>query len=463
LLGSPEKVGACAKLLRTSHRHFTFESDRLARFARLLGLNYAQDGYEEMPAQFPGAKQFVHVPDDTSAKAAERQRKADLRAEFKRLEREGVLRAEIKSPGKAAERERMQSHWFFDPRDSSFVVQWNHWHLPFQPVVRFVAPDFAESEPIDAMANWQHIYRMGLSPSGRWLALGHASGDWSATLSSWPPGTSAARIAHRRDVGTVQFDRAEQILLTAGSEDLVLTSVPEGRELGRTQLIGAPPAAALHPDGTHVVLGSQGGELFIRPTANLSQEKRLTTHRGAVADSGDPMAAVRLCFEERAPGMTTEQWNYSMMRRVNPERFVRLLFSPDGEWLFAATSLGMRAFAWRDLCVAENGPAPGPVYAVDARPGALGHHTYCYTLAFDETAERLIFAGLEGVIEILDLNNGKVATLLRPPELLCIQQIGLSPDRSTFAVQSREMKVNGRRPTELRLWSYPALCNQAGL
>ena len=122
---------ACAELLRLNHRRFTFESERLERFARLLGLSHVLDAYEEPDESgapdFPGGKKFVHIPDDSAAKTAARNRRTNIRAEYRQLKLAGLLRAEIKAPGSARERERLSCNWFFDPGDGALIVQWTVW------------------------------------------------------------------------------------------------------------------------------------------------------------------------------------------------------------------------------------------------------------------------------------------------------------------------------------------------
>ena len=467
LFNSPKGVTACAELLRLNHQRFTFESERLERFARLLGLSHVLDAYETPDENgapdFSGAKNFIHVPDDSAAKTAARNRRTNIRAEYEHLKRAGLLRAEIKAPGSARERERLSCNWFFDPGDGALIVQWTAWMRSSPPASRLPAPVFAGPQPLEIAGGWGRISGCSLSRSGRWLALGHAGGDWSATLWEWPKAECSARISHERSVSWVGFDREEQLLLTAGPSDMVVSSVPDGRELARTHLDHTATAFALHPDGDRIVVGTSGGEFFIRDTRTLMVGKRLTTFRGVLAGGANPLAATMALLAARPPGLSVEQLNAWMMRQTSPEHFAKLLFSPDGEWLFAGTSLGMRAFAWPELLAAADGPAPAPTFAAEARPGNLGHYTSCYTLAFDEPAQRLLFAGLEGVIEALDLRTGSIATLLRPPELLSVRQLTLSPDRQSLAVKASEAKMNSRRATEYRMWSYPALCRNAGL
>jgi hypothetical protein len=467
LFDSPKDVTACAELLRLNHRRFTFESQRLEGFARLLGLSHVLDAYEEPDESgapdFPGAKNFVHVPDDSAAKTAARQRRTNIRGEYQHLKRTGLLRAEIKAPGSARERERLSCKWFFDSGDGALIVQWTDWMHPSPPAVRLLAPTYVGPQPLEIAGDWGRTSVCSLSRSGRWLALGHAGGDWSATLWEWPKAECGARISHERSVSWVGFDREEQLLLTAGPSDMVVSSVPDGRELARTHLDHSATAFALHPGGDQIVVGTSGGEIFIRDTRTLVVEKRLTTFRGVLAGGANPLAATGVLLQARPPELTGERFKAWMMRQADPEIFARLLFSPDGDWLFAGTSLGMRAFAWPELLAAADGPAPAPKFAAEAQPGSLGHHTYCHTLAFDESAQRLLFAGLEGVIEALDIRTGSIATLLRPPELLAIRQLALSPDGQSLAVQASEATMNSRPRTEYRIWNYPALCGNAGL
>ena len=71
-----------------------------------------------------------------------------------------------------------------------------------------------------------------------------------------------------------------------------------------------------------------------------------------LAGGANPLTATMALLQARPPELTGEQLNAWMMRQANPEHFARLLFSPDGDWLFAGTSLGMRAFAWPELLAA---------------------------------------------------------------------------------------------------------------
>ena len=74
----------------------------MAQFVELLGLSNAVSSYEYLQAErtreIKGWKQFVHIPDLSAEKAAKRAVKAQIAAEKKRLQKEGILLAEIKPP-----------------------------------------------------------------------------------------------------------------------------------------------------------------------------------------------------------------------------------------------------------------------------------------------------------------------------------------------------------------------------
>jgi hypothetical protein len=98
LLREPESLSKLNTLLVA--KRFSFEQERMAEFVELLGLSNALSSYEYLQSgerdDIKGWKQFVHIPDLTAEKAARRAVQAKIRAEKKRLQKEGVLLTEIK-------------------------------------------------------------------------------------------------------------------------------------------------------------------------------------------------------------------------------------------------------------------------------------------------------------------------------------------------------------------------------
>jgi hypothetical protein len=82
---------------------------------------------------------------------------------------------------------------------------------------------------------------------------------------------------------------------------------------------------------------------------------------------------------------------------------------------------------------------------------------YVHALAFDEAAQRLLFAGVEGVIGYVDLETGATGKLLDPPQRWGIVQMAVSEDRRGLCCVCNAPELHGRQPPVLRIWNYPAL------
>jgi WD40 repeat protein len=204
---------------------------------------------------------------------------------------------------------------------------------------------------------------------------------------------------------------------------------------------------------------------MLKEMLRVSSELQKTV-RERVKQSGltERLTAQSVAFQANlATAVVTAGGTAAFARSANAERFAAVQFSPDGAWLFTASSIGVRAWRWATLHAGDGAKAPPSDFQCEARPDPHSHGTYCYSLAFDEANRRLLFAGLEGIVEYLDLATGATGSLLRPPELQAILRLVLSAGGQTLIAQSRELKRNSPAPSELRVWNYPALCAAAGL
>jgi hypothetical protein len=102
LLAEPGSLGKLKSLLAADKDKYVFEQKRMARFVELLRLPNALNSYEYLQSGgrggIEGLKQFIHIPDLTAEKAAKQAARAQVKAEKKRLQNEGLLLAEIKPP-----------------------------------------------------------------------------------------------------------------------------------------------------------------------------------------------------------------------------------------------------------------------------------------------------------------------------------------------------------------------------
>ena len=134
LLVKPESLGKIQALLIADKKNeFVFEHERMAQFVESLGLQNALSSYEYLQAgerdEIIGWKQFVHIPDLSAEKAAKRAAKAQIAAEKKRLQKEGLLLAEIKPPAQKGPGLPISIAWGTDSATNGLLLVWQSYHL----------------------------------------------------------------------------------------------------------------------------------------------------------------------------------------------------------------------------------------------------------------------------------------------------------------------------------------------
>jgi WD40 repeat protein len=216
-----------------------------------------------------------------------------------------------------------------------------------------------------------------------------------------------------------------------------------------------------YPDGHHIIATGLKGEIIVRDRETGEVRHTITCHSGIDLGKGDWTQRTPDMVAQEPSHLAPEQHGLWRVRQANAERFSLLLFSPDQSWFATGSSWGMRV--WRTADLLAGGP---PRFSCEGRLGGAtsgSGSTYCYAIAFDESRSLVLFAGMEGIVDALDLQSGRVVTLLDPPERLTVLRLGISPDGVALALEAMEVKRNSERLPELRLWSYPALCEAAGL
>jgi hypothetical protein len=175
LIGSPEQLAEMIRLLERgdSAPKFIFEEERIEKFAALLGIRNSLTSYEYLTHGehdgIKGWKQFIHVPDQSSEKAA----KKAVRLEKQRLQKKGLLCIESLPPGKKAERIASRSESVFDPVDGTLVVRWSRWYGSPDPPkwIRLQSPWTSQIEVMEMPFASPAVASIVISLSGRWIAL----------------------------------------------------------------------------------------------------------------------------------------------------------------------------------------------------------------------------------------------------------------------------------------------------
>jgi WD40 repeat protein len=516
LLHQPKTLGKLKTLLAAGK--FTFESERMAQFVGLLGLQNALSSYEYLWAgerdEIKGWKQFVHIPDLSAEKAAKRAAKAQIAAEKKRLQKEGLLLAEIKPPAQKGPGLPISITWGTDSATNGLLLVWQSYHLTRPADDPEHAPEFftiqppwnVPLQPVGLKTNWTaHVFCM--SPSTKWLAGGFAAGDWKMRVWDWRQKNLAFEIAHTCAVDSVSFSQDEQWVYSLGGGEFIVSSMAEKRPVINVKGLGGARKAAVHPSGQFAAVAFQQ-ELAIVDLENAKVVKKLWVNRrmetidffardseGTLIRScletflespkimqklginpelrtailQDPKAVEQLSAEaqQKIKSMLEKVRVSSLRSFETKENLFDVQFSPTGDQVFVAGG-GMRVFDWRELLLAEK-DAPAPVYSVDAPKddeNDPNSRPLAYCVRFDPERNLLLSSCLAGVVQYLNVKNGKSGTLLKPPDEVCVWHFELTSDRQALCCHCNsrpKIRNQNKRVNYLQIWNYPALCKAAGL
>jgi hypothetical protein len=507
--GRPE---ALAHLLRDKHRleelrallsrdhveRSAFAGETLARFAELLGLPNALTSYEYLSDDetdgIEGWKKFTHIPDRSKEKAAKRAAAAAARAAKRRLRGKGLLLLE-----QAGERRGLNS-WMQDicpdPEGNGFFVCWGHLQSTPSPLLR-VAPPWPKQAEQTGLKLKSTPQSFSLSPSGRYLAVCHGTGViqvWDLERKSV---FDVGRASH--GISRAAFSSDETFLVTRAGDQVTVVSMRNRVERARYSVpCQGSRNAVLHPGGNHLVVNEQTYLGILDMTSrDLKAPLYLGQQQDAVAGLGwmvsqvsgaqveaemkkilrhlglkDDSRLVRQVkeqlerFKEASSTMGVPEGTSAAATLGVPEQPMNVAFNADGTLLFCATDRGIRVYAWDEVLKAQE-RMPKPRLGAEGRPcphesrvGDTMPHGIVYALVHDSKANRLLFGGMGGTIEYLDLNEGGAGTLLDIPGRPTIQHLVLSRDRSALAcvaISNYFEQGNKARRTLLQVWDYAAL------
>ena len=487
----------------------------MRQFAELFGLSNAIGSYEYLQEgerdEIEGWKQFVHIPDLGAEKAAKRAAKARIAAEKKRLQREGVFLAEIKPPRQKGPGSSILIAWGTDSASNGLVL---------------LGESFGVSSPVDDNSNETEIFTIHppwnsplqpaglktnasacvfcMSPSAKWLAGGFGSGDWKMRVWDWRRKELSFEVTHTCAVQWVSVSEDEQWVYSLGGEEFIVSSLAEKRPIITVNNVGGGRGAAVHPSGKFAAVGLQNQLGFIDLEHRQLKKKLWVNRRMETIDffaNDSKGVLIRTCLETflenpkiRAnlginPALhaailldpkAVEQLSVAAQQKINSmlekvrlsslrsyetqEHLFDLRFSPDGGHLFVATSKGMRVFDWSKLLSADK-DAPPPELSVDA-PVIEGEQnsTYTYCVRFDQKRNVLLSSCLAGVVQYLNMNDGRSGILLKIPEAVTVWRLELTADRQALCCYCADHPPKGcYKGHRLEVWNYPLLCNAAGL
>ena len=504
LLKDPDALDGLRGLLKEEPVP-TFATESLLRFASYLDLpnpatsyEYLVDGETDDIERF---EDFDRVPelseqDRLELEAVERVTKA-----CSELHDAGTLLGELSS-WKDGQFD-VSPLWCPAP-DEGFLLCWGTVESgrPDVPVLRWTAPWSGPPTPTTIHLNAK-VHTMSVSPSGEYLAVGFAAGQWATQVWSLRTETLIGEFPAAHIARPLRFAPDGHTLLFRTHNQLGLIDCTACKQIGTISMPGEG-VFAIHPDGNHLVGSHPEGLTIIEiPSGNVVNTLCIGD---AIDVSGIQAAVVGLLCKQFGHSKKTTQRMTKVLERLGPEdgkeyrktlddfqesvdsgrfpgltdyhrqsaeRLSHLVFRADGTELFVATDKGARVYAWSELLTARDcTPAPrlfADAQAVATEPSSLPafefNHTYTYGLLHDESTDTLLYAGLEGQIRALCLADGQVIDVTPRVNLGAIGSLQRSADNRFMCTDHlppfRSHNIEQHR--KLCVWDYARLLESAGL
>ncbi len=471
-------------------------SEALHRFAEVLHLPNVLTAYEYLlDGETDGIEsfdQFFRVPELSEADRRRAAAQAGFDAARHALREAGALLAGLPAPTHGKQSWRP----LCCPAPSEgFLVCWSslfergetdilHWRPPWS----------GPPSPIGIRID-NRIYSMAISPSGRYLAAGFSSDNWSIQLWDLPERTLLADMSAAHLANSLAFSPEERLLAFRAHGQVGLVDCMTGDMRDSINLPGER-LVVFHPGG-HFIVADHVEGLAIIDVASAQLAKVLAIgglydtsamHQHIVAQLQGQAKQMRKAAKrmrsqlEKLGEDTARQYDEQMEKyfeaiaggelpgagestRHSFEQLRRVLFSTTGDELFAVTNEGVRSYAWASLLAADD-CVPAPRIAVDAEPvemdgsfGAGWQQGYTYDLLHDPAAHLLLCCGLAGCIRSIDLATGRdtsVTPRLGPGGLASLHRSRDGQHLCTTSLQPLERHATYTDPP-LLVWHYPSL------
>ncbi|WP_392534651.1 WD40 repeat domain-containing protein [Nostoc sp. C117] len=414
---------------------------QFADFAQLFNISNASICYEYLQddedEEIERWSEFFHIPDLSIELAHKQREKARINQALTELNISGILLLTVSSPTPS---EQFPHQPIFVPeKTGGFFIGWYGHHNQPLEIKHYTAPWNNEPENLDLPLE-KNAYVMQISPSGKFLALGHASGSWQATLYDLEEKQLLKTIPHLRATSSVQFTPNEEMLVSRSEEEIVFTSIENLQQIAVIK-VGHGSKIAIHPDGRYL-LADDGGKskLAIIDLKTQTVVKVLST---AELDRTAWMASV-----QRGEGVNAFSAN---------EMIFKMDFSPDGRWLVCAMQQGVRVFEWNEV-FSSHSKLPLPIVGSSSEVITVGDRgsrmATTYDVAFDWQRNVILSCGIEGKVKSLDLATGESKVLLEIPGRPAIIQLDLSRDLATFCTHSIHDMFERKPEPIVQIWNY---------
>ncbi|HEX5399412.1 MAG TPA: hypothetical protein VFY06_10230 [Verrucomicrobiae bacterium] len=459
---------------------FTFEGERFEQFAVLLGLpnavtayEYLQDGERDGIKRW---KQFIHIPDLKAEQTAKRAAKSQAKSDLKRLAKDGILILEKTGPSTGHRLFHSTPNWCIDPITNDVLLAWTGNPIGHAAPTRLfrINSKTGEETPTDVEVS-NHTSSMSIDPTGKFLAVGCAYGDWKLELWNIADGKLITEIPQNHAVESVCFSSSGDTLFSFSSCTITLIKMAEPEKQEFIRLYSGGQTMRLHPGGKYLTVEIEGMLSVVHlPTSSLVKTVWILDKPGQARTLLEQFGSqISERFESKLAGhLSADQmteYRARSARHFLPKQSIRsLAFSPSGKHLICGTTAGVCILNW-DQILATPDMTSIPLAAFAeveplTREDGMPANQLIYAVPLDATRERVLFTGLEGKIRFFNVREGRVGDLLNPPFRWPLWRLELTPNRTTLVGTTFHPKIKGKpEPPKFQLWNYLALCQKAGL
>ncbi|OYD99421.1 WD40 repeat domain-containing protein [Nostoc sp. 'Peltigera membranacea cyanobiont' 232] len=341
-----------AELSKLPYDEVFIAASQFSCFAQLLNISNAATCYEylqdEEDEEIERREEFVHIPDPSIELAHKQREKARIDEAFTKLNRAGILLFTVSSSTQSGQFPHIPIS--APSQTGGFFIGWCGLGNQLLEIKHYTAPWNNEPANLE-LALEQNAYVMQVSPSGKFLAVGHASGSWQGTLYDLEQKQLIKTISHVRATSGIQFTPDEEMLISRSEDEIILTSVKTLQQIAVIK-VRQGTKIAIHPNGRYLLADEGKSQLAI---IDLNTQKVVKVLATATLDRTAWMASV-----QRGEGVTSFSDN---------EMIFKMDFSPDGRWLLCAMDKGVRIFEWNEVFSSKN-KLPLPIVASPSRVSA---------------------------------------------------------------------------------------------
>jgi hypothetical protein len=476
---TPDRVAELQALL--DRERFTFELERLEKFAEIVGLPNIAAAYEYLIDNDVGEirqrNKFIHVPDLSIEKKGRRAAETKIRNELKDLQKKRVLIVDHPSEKAPLGNFFKANIWADNPGRAEVLAVWydvisrDPAHTTWK---RFVGAEWREAA-LDITLNVAPV-AMAFSRSGSLLAILAAQ-----RVEVWDLGVKKI-IAEKDFVG-----RPNEMAFAVDDKWLfVVVSHNSAIELHRialnpgltdesiTDAIGHIQRIVPHPEAQLLVGIDNTGFLIVVEIESMKiVTQRWIPDKSSLLQFGHFRNAALDSVRQLAPLLGAQAENYlkSAERSSIPSDRIRVAcFDENGSHLFCAGA-GVYGVDWKDVMEGADMSSIEPKFSVEpelaqneTRYGTVDRRLV-YSVLYDTARKRILYAGLEGKISFYDLDDGKSGTLLASPGGAAMIKLSLANDRTVLIATAHRFDFEDRtqRPQRFQIWNYRTLCERAGV